>query len=279
MLHWGLPAYGDEGHSHHIIFPRLITSESRVALVKGIGVFRWRLACTSSFQVSVIILPMIFKSNFTSPQIKEKQTLHQNFSMATNISAIIAQLPHYLQEQVPLYEETLQPNIYAAIGVCLLLAYVCVGLRIYGRHLQGLDLWWDDYTSIIALVRYLYSKHALTADLLDLTIILFLVIRDSFFSRPSAPYEPGLRPTRNLPRFGAHGPDWHLSEDSDRLGRTLLPIDLLLKIVYSISISTAIPLQEVQIGLGRRWCRIDCLLHHWNECSHSALPSVSSSYA
>lgn len=83
--------------------------------------------------------------------------------MATNISAIIELLPHYLQEQVPHYEETLQPNIYAAIIVCLVLVYVSVGLRIYGRHLQGLDLWWDDYTSIIALVKYPYSKYELAA--------------------------------------------------------------------------------------------------------------------
>jgi hypothetical protein len=80
--------------------------------------------------------------------------------MATNLSAIIGLLPDYLQEQVPHYEETLQPNIYSAIGVSLSLAYICVALRVYGRYLQGLDLWWDDYTSIVALVRYLYSKYS-----------------------------------------------------------------------------------------------------------------------
>lgn len=83
--------------------------------------------------------------------------------MAANISAIIELLPLYLQEQVPYYEETLQPNIYAAIAVSLGLVYICVGLRIYGRHLQGLNLWWDDYTSIIALVRYPCSKYELIA--------------------------------------------------------------------------------------------------------------------
>lgn len=93
--------------------------------------------------------------------------------MATNISTIIAQLPQYLQQQVPRYDETLQPNIYAAVGVSLTLVYFSVGLRIYGRHLQGLNLWWDDYTSIIALVRYIYSKPSLTAGELDLTMILF----------------------------------------------------------------------------------------------------------
>lgn len=93
--------------------------------------------------------------------------------MATNISTIIAQLPQYLQEQVPHYDETLQPNIYAAVGVSLALVYLSVGLRIYGRHLQGLNLWWDDYTSIIALVRNISSKSALTAGELDLTLTLF----------------------------------------------------------------------------------------------------------
>lgn len=83
--------------------------------------------------------------------------------MAANISAIIELLPVYLQEQAPYYEDTLQPNIYAAIIVSLVLGYICVGLRIYGRHLQGVNLWWDDYTSIIALVRYPYSKYELAA--------------------------------------------------------------------------------------------------------------------
>lgn len=83
--------------------------------------------------------------------------------MATNTSAIIELLPHYLREQVPYYEETLQPNIYAAIIVSLGLVYISVGLRIYGRHLQSLNLWWDDYTSIIALVSYPFSKYGLAA--------------------------------------------------------------------------------------------------------------------
>lgn len=116
---------------------------------------------------------MIYNRKPEFSDFKDQHTLHQDFSMATNISTIIAQLPQYLQEQVPRYDETLQPNIYAAIGVSLALVYLSVGLRIYGRHLQGLNLWWDDYTSIIALVRYLHPKSALTAGDLDLKMISF----------------------------------------------------------------------------------------------------------
>lgn len=72
--------------------------------------------------------------------------------MATNISAIIAQLPLHLQQQIPHYHETMRPNMYAAIIISLLLVYISVGLRIYGRRLQGQNLWWDDYMSIAALV-------------------------------------------------------------------------------------------------------------------------------
>lgn len=81
-------------------------------------------------------------------------------TMATDLSKIIAQLPPYLQEQVPHYEETLRPNIYAATGICLVLAYVSVGLRLYGRRLQGQALWWDDYMSIVALVSHFHRHGA-----------------------------------------------------------------------------------------------------------------------
>lgn len=75
--------------------------------------------------------------------------------MATNpeIAAILPLLPPTLQEQLPFYDETFQPDMYAAIAVSAFLACVCVALRIYGRHVQGQKLWWDDYTSIIGLVR------------------------------------------------------------------------------------------------------------------------------
>lgn len=92
--------------------------------------------------------------------------------MATNISAIVAQLPPYLQEQIPRYKETLRPNIYAATGISLLLAYVCVSLRLYGRRLQGQSLWWDDYMSIVALVSQFNSHDEPTIDEINLTMRL-----------------------------------------------------------------------------------------------------------
>ncbi|KAG6368641.1 hypothetical protein INS49_002854 [Diaporthe citri] len=82
--------------------------------------------------------------------------------MATNISEVIAQLPLHLQEQFLRYEETLRPNMYAASGVSLLLVYVCVSLRIYGRRLQGQSLWWDDYMSVAALLFTSASAAVLT---------------------------------------------------------------------------------------------------------------------
>lgn len=90
--------------------------------------------------------------------------------MATNISVIIEQLPLYLQGQIPLYKETLRPNIYAAAGICLFLAYISVGLRLYGRRLQGQSLWWDDYMSIVALVSHPDSHDAPNTSEIDLTM-------------------------------------------------------------------------------------------------------------
>lgn len=90
--------------------------------------------------------------------------------MATDLSMIVAQLPPYLREQIPHYEETLRPNIYAATGICLVLAYVSVGFRLYGRRLQGQALWWDDYMSVVALVSHFHSHDAPTTGEVDLTI-------------------------------------------------------------------------------------------------------------
>lgn len=91
--------------------------------------------------------------------------------MATNpdLVAILPLLPESLQEQLPLYDETYQPDMYAAIGVSAFLACVCVALRIYGRRLQGQKLWWDDYTSIVALVRCLHVYYVVTGGAFYLT--------------------------------------------------------------------------------------------------------------
>lgn len=105
------------------------------------------------------------------PEIFNIDSSACNFDiMAANLSMIVAKLPPYLQEQVPHYEETLRPNIYAATGICLVLAYVSVGLRLYGRRLQGQALWWDDYMSIVALVSHFRPHDAPTTDEVDLTM-------------------------------------------------------------------------------------------------------------
>lgn len=70
-------------------------------------------------------------------------------------SEIEASLPSLLQAQIPLWNETLQPDIYAALAVCHTLACVAVALRIYSRRLKAQPLWWDDWLVVIALVRQL----------------------------------------------------------------------------------------------------------------------------
>ncbi|KAK9772380.1 hypothetical protein SCAR479_10918 [Seiridium cardinale] len=64
---------------------------------------------------------------------------------------VVAALPPELQAQVPLYDENLQPNLYAADVVCLVAAYIAVYLRIYARRLKAQPLGWDDYLIFVAL--------------------------------------------------------------------------------------------------------------------------------
>jgi len=72
---------------------------------------------------------------------------------STNIPPeVIASLPESLREQIPLYDETLQPNLYASAVICIILAFVAVFLRLYARRLKRQALGWDDYMIIVALV-------------------------------------------------------------------------------------------------------------------------------
>ncbi|RWA06756.1 hypothetical protein EKO27_g8352 [Xylaria grammica] len=64
---------------------------------------------------------------------------------------IIAGLPPNLQAQVPHYDETMQPNIYAACIISIVAAYIAVSLRLWGRRLRSQNLWWDDYLCLVAL--------------------------------------------------------------------------------------------------------------------------------
>lgn len=64
-----------------------------------------------------------------------------------------ASLPTFLQAQIPLWHENLQPDIYAALAMCHTLACVSVALRLYARRLKAQRLGWDDWLVVIALVR------------------------------------------------------------------------------------------------------------------------------
>ncbi|KAK8045562.1 hypothetical protein PG993_005586 [Apiospora rasikravindrae] len=61
-------------------------------------------------------------------------------------------LPPELQAQIPLYDENLQPNLYAADAICLVAAYIAVTLRLYARRLKVQPLGWDDYMILVALL-------------------------------------------------------------------------------------------------------------------------------
>lgn len=67
---------------------------------------------------------------------------------------VVELLPPDLQAQIPLYDETLQPNLYASDAICLAAAFTAVILRLYARRLKGQRLGWDDYMIIVALVRF-----------------------------------------------------------------------------------------------------------------------------
>lgn len=72
---------------------------------------------------------------------------------STNIPAeVIAALPATLQAQVPLYDETLQANLYASAGICIGVAFLAVFLRLYARFLLRQPIGWDDYIIMVGLV-------------------------------------------------------------------------------------------------------------------------------
>lgn len=65
---------------------------------------------------------------------------------------VVAALPPFLQAQIPSWNETLQPDIYAALAVCHTLACAAVAMRLYARRLKAQPLWWDDWLILVALV-------------------------------------------------------------------------------------------------------------------------------
>lgn len=80
-------------------------------------------------------------------------------NMSTNNPAnipaeVIASLPDSLRAQIPHYNETLQPNLYAAATICFAAVCAAVGLRLDARRLKCQKLKWDDYMILIALGLY-----------------------------------------------------------------------------------------------------------------------------
>jgi hypothetical protein len=47
----------------------------------------------------------------------------------------------------------LQPDIYAAISITWVAAFLALGLRLKARRMTKMNLWFDDYFAVIALVR------------------------------------------------------------------------------------------------------------------------------
>lgn len=65
--------------------------------------------------------------------------------------------PDQLAHQFANVHDNVQPNIYAACGICLLSAYLAVTLRFVSRRLKHAPLGGDDYTIIVALVRRIHA--------------------------------------------------------------------------------------------------------------------------
>ena len=56
----------------------------------------------------------------------------------------------YMEEHI---HDNKVPNVIVTIAICLSIAYIAVGLRLYARHITGVRLGGDDYWIIAALVR------------------------------------------------------------------------------------------------------------------------------
>ncbi|KAJ4162034.1 hypothetical protein NW765_010127 [Fusarium oxysporum] len=46
----------------------------------------------------------------------------------------------------------LQPDIYAAISITWVAAFLALGLRLKARRMTKMNLWFDDYFAVIALL-------------------------------------------------------------------------------------------------------------------------------
>ena len=64
----------------------------------------------------------------------------------------LAALPDELQGQALVYHETKQPRIRAILGVCLTIAYIALGLRLYARRFKKQPFGLDDLFTGLAVV-------------------------------------------------------------------------------------------------------------------------------
>lgn len=72
---------------------------------------------------------------------------------STNIPPeIIAQLPAYLQEQVPLYDQNRQFTVRATLAGCTAITYVALGLRLLARWVTKQAVGLDDLFTVLAAV-------------------------------------------------------------------------------------------------------------------------------
>lgn len=67
--------------------------------------------------------------------------------------------------QISYYNETLQPNLWAASTTCFGAACVAAGLRLYSRRLKCQRLAWDDYMMLVAVGFYVPFYIAITVSI------------------------------------------------------------------------------------------------------------------
>lgn len=60
--------------------------------------------------------------------------------------------PDQIEHQYANKTDNVQPNIYAACGICLVSAYLAVVLRLLSRKIKRTSLGGDDFTILVALV-------------------------------------------------------------------------------------------------------------------------------
>ena len=60
------------------------------------------------------------------------------------------------------YYQTRVPDLYAATITLAVLQTLTVIARFAARRISAADLWWDDYTIVLALVRYYPSTYSQT---------------------------------------------------------------------------------------------------------------------